>query len=133
MKGLIFKSNNMNKESFSDTKLSLKLGEETYILRFGITTRRRIEEGQPGFNILSDKMPDFEIIPFLIQCAIEPEDKKWTTEKEFIELYEDCKDEENLSKIPLAYQNAVGFTNQRFEPLISRLSAQLNESQASKK
>jgi hypothetical protein len=119
----------MKNESFSDTKVNLKLGDNTYTVNFGIYTSRRIEEAKPKFNILSDDMPDFEIIPFLIQNGIEPEDRKWETEKEFIQLYDNCKDEENLKRIPLAYQNAVGFTNQRFEPLIKRLSTTISESQ----
>jgi hypothetical protein len=120
-------------ESFSDTKLSLTLGGITYNLYFGIFTRRRIAEAQPDFDIFSSKMQDFEIIPFLIQCAIEPEDRKWKDEKEFIALYEACTDEESLSKVPLAYQNSLGFTNRRFEPLIKRLADTVKESQKAEK
>jgi|GEM_PF-6687929 len=115
-------------KDFSDTKLSLKLGEDTYKLNFGIYTRRRIEEAHPRFEILNSDMPDFEIIPFLIQKAIEPEEQKWKDEKEFIALYETCKDEENIKLVLLAYQNSVGFTNRQFEPLVQRLTKLLNES-----
>jgi hypothetical protein len=120
-------------ESFSDTKLSLKLGDTVYNLSFGIFARRRIAETHPHFDILSNKMEDFEVIPFLVQCAIEPEDRKWSSEKEFIQLYEACTDEENLSKVPVAYQNALGFTNRRFEPLIKRLADTISENHPAKK
>lgn len=117
---------------FSETKVSLKLGEETYLVNFGILARRRIEEAHPGFTIFgSDAMPDFEIIPFLIQKGIDPEKKKWTSEEEFLELYESCIDEENLQLVPLAYQNALGFTNQRFAPWFQRASALLAEVKSS--
>jgi hypothetical protein len=116
----------MDHKNFTDTKLTLKFGEKTVPLRFGIYTRRRIEEQRPGFNILGGDLPDFEIIPFLIQCAVEPEDQIWKTEKEFFELYEECTDEEGLANVLLAYQNAMGFTNQRFSPLLSRYSEMLS-------
>ena len=116
---------------FSETKVSIKLGDEIYLVNFGILARRRIEEAHPGFTIFgSDAMPDFEIIPFLIQKGVDPDKKKWTSEEQFIELYENCTDEENLQKIPLAYQNALGFTNQRFEPWFQRASALLAEVKA---
>lgn len=115
--------------SYSDTKLSLTLGGDIYNLSFGVFAQRRIQESKPGFNILSNDVSDFEIIPFLIQCAIEPEDHKWKSEKEFIALYEECTDEINLQKIPLAYQNALGFTSQRFAPLITRLTETVTKAQ----
>lgn len=121
----------MEISKFSDTKLKLKLGDASVPLSFGIYTRRRIEERHPGFDIFSSGgMADFEILPFLIQCAVEPEDQTWSTEKEFIELYENCTDLEALDKIPLAYQNSLGFTNQRFAPLIQKMAGDINEAKA---
>lgn len=109
-------------KSFSETKVKLRLGSKDYLVNFGIYTRRRIEEQKPGFTLFNSNMPDFELLPFLIQNGIEPEDKEWKDEKQFFELFEACTDTEALQKIPLAFQNAVGFTNQPFIPLMERMS-----------
>lgn len=118
--------------NFSETKVKLKLGADEYLVNFGIFTRRRIEEQKPGFTLFQNDMPDFEMLPFLIQNGIEPEDRKWQNEKEFIALFEDCKDVQALTKIPLAFQNSVGFTNQAFIPLLERVSAMMPKTDQSK-
>ena len=110
----------MQENPFSDTKVSLTLGGETYLLTFGLHTMRRIEEAQPDFSLLQGKMPAFEILPFLIKSAIAV--PKWTTEDEFIQFYDECTDEENLSKVLLAYQNAVGFIDRRFTPVMEKVA-----------
>ncbi|MCE7071989.1 hypothetical protein LZG74_16860 [Dyadobacter sp. CY327] len=117
----------MENQAFADTKLKLKLGESEVLVSFGIFARRRIEEKRPGFSVFEPNMAEFEVVPFLIQCGVEPENQMWSTEKEFIELYEDCTDFEALDKILLAYSNALGFTNQRFVPLITKLNEQVSE------
>ncbi|MCF0060119.1 hypothetical protein MUK70_12785 [Dyadobacter chenwenxiniae] len=119
-------------KNFSETKVKLKLGDNEYLVNFGIFTRRRIEEQKPGFTLFQNDMPDFEMLPFLIQNGIEPEDRKWDNEKEFIGLFEDCADIESLNKIPLAFQNSVGFTNQAFIPLLERVSAMMPKADQSK-
>jgi hypothetical protein len=106
------------KEEFSDTKVKLKLGDHQYTVKFGIHARRRIEEACPGFSLLTDQMPDFEVIPFLIVQGIPPLDRKWKDEDEFIQQFDDCTDVDALQKIPLAFQNCLGFTNQLFAPVI---------------
>lgn len=108
-------------ENFTDTKVSLTLGGETYLISFGLHTMRRIEERQPGFTLMSEEVPFFNIVPFLIECAIPDEKRKWKTDEEFAEHYDNCKDEEALSKIPLAFQNAMGFTDRIFVPLWTRM------------
>ena len=115
-----------NDESFSETKVSLTLGGKAYLLNFGLHTMRRIEEAVPGFTILEPKIPFFEVVPLLIQKAIDPKDHGWKTEDEFIELYEaylkEPESEDVLNKIPLAFQNAMGFTNRLFNPVVDRLT-----------
>lgn len=119
----------MSHENFSDTKVSLTLGGETYLLTFGITTMRRIEEVHKNFSLLDGVLPPFEVLPFLIQSAIPDEKRKWKDEAEFIEIYDNCRDEENLQKVLLAYQNAVGFIDRRFVPVVGRLTEAIAEMQ----
>ncbi|MCF2443654.1 hypothetical protein L0657_06775 [Dyadobacter sp. CY345] len=122
----------MNDKGFSETSVSLKLGEVDYQVNFGILARRRIEESHPGFNIIGTTMPDFEVIPFLIQNGIDPKLRQWKDEEEFLNLYENCKDENGLQLIPLAYQNALGFTNQRFDLWVQRATEMLNQAETQK-
>lgn len=119
-------------KNYSETKVRLTLGGKEYLVNFGIYTRRRIEEKKPGFTLFNSDMPDFELLPFLIQNGIEPEDHTWKDEKEFFELFEECTDNESLRKIPLAFQNSVGFTNQPFIPLMERMT-ELMKPEATKK
>ncbi|MET7253466.1 hypothetical protein [Dyadobacter fermentans] len=119
-----------NLGDFSETKVQLTLGEHQYLVNFGIYARRRIEERHPNFNLLDHQLPDFEVVPFLIQCGIEPEDHKWKDEREFFELYEECRDEEALAKIPLAFMNALGFINRQFIPVLERVSQTIPQAQA---
>ncbi len=120
------------KNEFSEISVKLTLGDNEYTVKFGIPARRRIEESCPGFNLLTDKMPDFEVVPFLITMGIPPADHKWKTEDEFIELFESCTDTEALSKIPLAFQNAMGFTNQLFLPVIERIQLTIKSDKTDK-
>ncbi|MCE6992103.1 hypothetical protein [Dyadobacter sp. CY323] len=109
-------------KTFSETKFKLKLGDKEHTVNFGVHARRRIEEKKPGFTIFGSDMPDFEVVPFLIQCGIAPESRNWESEDQFIEFYESCEDVEGLGKVALAFQNALGFTNRQFGPVIERLS-----------
>lgn len=70
---------------------------------------------------MDNDVPPFEVLPLLIRCAI-GENKKWQTEAEFEEMYDSCTDEEALSKVLLAYQNALGFTDRVFTPVVGRIS-----------
>lgn len=117
----------MEDKGFSDTKTPITLGGVEYLVNFGILARRRIEEAHPGFTIVGSTMPDFEIIPFLIQKGVDPALRKWKKESDFIEMYEACTDTEGLQRIPLAYQNALGFTNQHFAPWLERASEMFNQ------
>lgn len=116
-----------NLDNFSDTSVKLKLGDREYTVRFGILARRRIEELHPGFSLVNNEMPEFEIILFLIHNGVEPKDRGWETEAELIALYEECEDVEALSKVPLAFMNALGFTAQVFAPAVGRLFQTVNE------
>jgi hypothetical protein len=114
-------------DNFSETSVKLKLGDHEYTVRFGVFARRRIEEQHPGFDLTKTDLPEFEIILFLIQAGIEPEDRKWKDETEFIRLYEECADVESLSKVPLAFMNAMGFTGRVFAPAVGRLFQTIQE------
>ncbi|MBO9612547.1 MAG: hypothetical protein J7619_07625 [Dyadobacter sp.] len=114
-------------DNFSETSVKLTLGGHEYVVRFGITSRRRIEELHPGFDLTKTEMPEFEIILFLIQNGIEPEDRKWKNEAEFIRIFEECTDAETLSKVPLAFMNAMGFTGRVFAPAVGRLFQTIQE------
>lgn len=116
-----------NPDNFSETSVKLKLGKHEYTVRFGILARRRIEEQHPGFDLIKTDLPEFEIILFLIQAGIEPEDRKWKDEAEFIRLFEACTDEAALSKIPLAFMNAMGFTGRVFAPAVGRMFQTIQE------
>jgi hypothetical protein len=115
-------------ENFSDTEVSLSdFGGETYLLYFGLHTMRRVREKQPEFSITSPGMPADEVIPFLIQCAV-GEQAKWKDEDHFVEVYDRFTKNKEVSqpifqKILLAYQNAMGFTDQVYTPVINVLNA----------
>lgn len=117
----------MQNDSFSDNKVSLTLGDQTYLLIFGLQTLRRIEEDVPGFSIVGGNTPAFEILPILIRNAIPPDKRPWKTDDEFAELYDACTDEDNLALVLLAYQNAMGFIDRRFEPMMGRLREQIDQ------
>lgn len=118
--------------TFSETKFKIALGEKEYNVNFGIHARRRIEEAKPGFTVLGSDMPDFEIVPFLLQAGIAPAERLWKSEDEFLELYENCTDEEGLAKVAIAFQNCLGFTNRQFMPVITRVNELLEEAKSKK-
>lgn len=116
------------KKDFTDTKIKIKLGENDYLLKFGVLTRRRIEEKQPGFNLLSGEIPEFEIMPLLISSAIKEEDKNWHTEEEFLDMVDELPLDVQ-QKIISAYQNSVGFTSQTFLPVVEKVQALIKEAE----
>lgn len=121
-------------EAFSGTEVSLTLGGKAYTLKFGLHTMRRIQEQAPGFSIMDPKMPFFFVVPFLIQQAIDPAQHGWKSEDDFIALYEEYikepEAEKVLNLIPLAFQNAMGFTDRLYEPVVNRLSQMADELEA---
>jgi len=116
-------------KDFKDKKTMVTIGGKPVLVHFNIPACRRVEQEQPGFNILNSKIPDFEIAPFLLRCGVAPEDAPWKDEAEFLKLYEDCKVEE-LSLVIEAYQNAVGFTNAIFQPTMEKIAKLIEEAKA---
>ena len=116
------------KKDFADTKIKIRLGKNDYLLKFGVLTRRRIEEKQPGFSILSAEIPEFEIMPLLVSSAIREEDKAWETEEEFLDMVDEIPLDVQ-QKIISAYQNSVGFTSQTFLPVVEKVQALIREAE----
>ncbi len=116
------------KKGFTDTKIKVKLGKKDYLLKFGVLTRRRIEEKQPSFNLLSGDIPEFEILPLLVSSAIKEEDKAWQTEEEFLDMLEELPMDVQ-QKIISAYQNSVGFTSQTFLPVVEKVQELIKEAE----
>lgn len=108
----------------SETKFNIKLGESVYTLNFGTTTFIRIKETKPelttAFHVM-DEMVTLEAIPFLIDCAIKPEEKSWSNHSDFLELYDDCDDDEAISKVIPAYFSAAGRITKKLTPALAAI------------
>lgn len=108
----------------TETKFNLKLGEKIYTLNFGTATFKRIQEACPklttAFHVL-DELSPFEAVPLLIESAIKPEDRDWTTRDEFLDLYDECNDP-SINKVLTAYISAAGFNTKKLKPVLESVA-----------
>jgi hypothetical protein len=109
----------------SETKFNLKLGTNTYTLNFGTRTFMRIKEARPSLSTafhVTDELEAYEAIPFLIDCAIKPEDKEWSNFDELLDLYDEC-DDSAVAKVIPAYLSAAGYQLKKLTPAIEAIKA----------
>jgi hypothetical protein len=123
-----------NEEAFSETEVLLSnFGGKEYTLYFGLQTMRRIKEEQPEFTIVEPNMSLDEVPAFLIRCAIGPKGN-WKDTEEYLEIYDNFArnkaNEKVLQHVLLAYQNAIGFTERVYMPVVVRLKQYVTEMQA---
>jgi hypothetical protein len=107
----------------TETKFNVNLGGDIYTLNFGTTTFLRIKEFRPSlsnaFNVPVE-VDAAEIVAFLIYCAIKPEDRKWTSYEEFLEVYDNSEDLDS-SKVLTGYQAGVKGYLKKVEPALLAL------------
>ena len=111
--------------SLTETKFNLKLGDNIYTLNFGVAAFLRLPEENPKItNPLSvlDDLTGIEAIPALIQAAIKPEDRKWTTKDELYDLFDSC-DDPALNKVLTGYISAIGVVSKKLNPAIEAVNA----------
>lgn len=116
-------------QPYQETRFNITLGGELFLLNFGTATFRRIASfrGTPIDPLqLLDQVAPIEAIPYLIWCAINPESRKWRSEDEFLDDYDDCEDTEAIAKVIPAYVSALGRFEKKLTPAIERMT-QLKE------
>lgn len=110
----------------AETKFNIRFGEKFYTLKFGTNAFIRIKEARPilptAFDIMDEMLP-YEAIPFLINSAIRPEDRDWTSYSEFLEIYDECEDEEAIAKVLPGYLSACGTIAKKLQPAIAAVAA----------
>lgn len=110
-------------------KFNIFLGGKNVTLNFGTMTFIRIKEARPqlttSFDVM-EEMAAYEAIPFLIDCAIRPEDKTWKSFAEFLEIYDQCDDDEAIAKVLPGYLSACGAVVKKISPALVAINA-LNE------
>jgi hypothetical protein len=110
----------------SETKFNIKLGEYVYTLNFNTNTFLRIKDAKPelttAFHAV-EEIPPYELIPFLIHCAIKPEERKWTSFAELADLYDDIDDQEAIAKILPAFMAATGAVTKKIQPALEAVVA----------
>lgn len=115
-----------------ETKFNLRLGDKIYTLNFGTATFKRIRLMKPelttAFHAM-DELPAYEAIPLLIEAAIRPEDRNWTSEDDFLELYDSC-DDQAIDKVVPAYVSAVYDMTKKLTPVLAGMAAMQKESEA---
>ncbi|KQS33972.1 hypothetical protein [Dyadobacter sp. Leaf189] len=114
----------------SETTFNLTLGGKVYTLRFGTATFIRIKAARPSLSTafhVSEEIPPYEAIPFLIDCAIKPEDKDWSCFEQFVDLYDECEDPA-ISKVIPGYLAAAGTVAKKLEPALRAVEKLLPES-----
>ncbi len=108
----------------AETKFNIQLGDKIYTLNFGTSTFIRIKEAKPSlttaFHVM-DEMVTLEAIPFLIHCAIKPENRDWTSYEDFLELYDECDDSESISKVVPAYIGSLGRVVKKISPALEAI------------
>lgn len=114
---------------FAETKFNLKLGDKIYTLNFGTKTFMRISEAKPEIKdptqLLVEMNPIFAI-PLLVECAIKPEDREWTSYDDFLDLYDDCADKA-LEKVLPAYISAISGIEKKLTPVVEAMNARQKE------
>ncbi|MCE7038993.1 hypothetical protein [Dyadobacter sp. CY312] len=109
----------------SETKFNLRLGDKIYLLNFGINTFIRIKAENPDvstpFHLLEEKA-FFEAVILLINAAIKPEDRGWTSIEELNDLYDDCEDPA-ISKVATAYMSAAQNVSKKIQPALDAIAA----------
>ena len=109
----------------AETKFNIKLGNKIYTLNFGINTFLRIKAENPEittpFHILEEKA-FFEAVVLLINAAIKPEDRDWTSIEELNDLYDECEDP-NISKVATAYISAASNVSKKIQPALDAIAA----------
>lgn len=110
----------------AETKFNIKLGEHFYTLNFNTNTFIRIKEAKPelttAFHAV-EELPPYELIPFLIHCAIKPEDRKWTSFAELADMYDEIDDDQAIAKILPAFMAATGTVTKKIQPALEAVAA----------
>ncbi|MCF0074481.1 hypothetical protein LZD49_28610 [Dyadobacter sp. CY261] len=110
----------------AETKFNILLGENTYLVEFGTNSFIRIKECRPelptAFDVMDEMLP-YEAIPFLLDCAISPKNKDWTSYEQFLGLYDECEDVEALAKVLPGYLSAIGVVSKKLQPALAALAA----------
>lgn len=113
----------------AESKFNIQLGGKTHTLNFGTSTFIRIKEVRPqlptAFDVL-EHLVAYEAIPFLIECAIKPEEKTWKNFTEFLEIYDECDDHDAIAKVLTGYLSACGSTTKKLTPALVAIN-NLNE------
>ena len=114
----------------TETKFNLKLGDKIYTLNFGTATFRRIKFENPSitsaFEVLTEMNP-VELLPCLIHAAIKPEERGWTNEDDFLDLYDECTDAA-MSKVIPGYISAMGVAEKKLTPALAAVQKMEGES-----
>lgn len=110
----------------AETKFNIKLGEHIFTLNFNTNTFLRIKEAKPelttAFHAV-EEIPPYELIPFLIHCAIKPEERKWKNFADLVDLYDDADDEDAIAKILPAFMAATGTVTKKIQPALEAVAA----------
>lgn len=110
----------------AETKFNIKLGEHVYTLNFNTNTFIRIKEAKPelttAFHAV-EELPPYELIPFLIHCAIRPDQRKWTSFAELVDMYDEVEDEAAIAKIIPAFMAATGTITKKIQPALEAVAA----------
>jgi len=112
------------------TMFNIGLAGQSYNVFFGTKAFIRIMEERPTLTTCFDVMNEMvaiEAIPFLIHCAIRPQDRTWKSFDEFLDLYDECEDTEAIAMVLPGYLSACGSVVKKITPALVAIE-KLNES-----
>lgn len=107
----------------AETQFPITIGGKVYTINFSTKAFIRIQEARPSLPTpfqAAEEMALYELIPFLIDCAINPEDKDWTSFDQFLDIYEDCEDPA-LEKVVPGYYSAASKVAKKLGPAVIAL------------
>ncbi|ACT96706.1 hypothetical protein [Dyadobacter fermentans] len=112
------------------TTFNIELAGKIFNVFFGTKAFIRIMEERPSLSTCFDvmnEMMSIEAIPFLIHCAIRPQDRSWKSFDEFLDLYDECEDTASIAMVIPGYLSACGSVVKKITPALVAVE-KLNES-----